>query len=359
MARDPVKLSLDGRVEWADNYLRAAQFQRPKWIPCSVGLLPATWKKYRQELEDLALEHPRIFRGYKRGSRDFDNLGDITYAAKEYTDAWGCRWENLAPGMVGQVAEHPLADWEAFETYQPPDLMQMTDLGQPRDWDAIARGLQRTAEHGGLRWGGGLHHGFMWMRLYYLRGFEDLMIDIATADPRLDRLIDVVLEQNMRVIERYLELGAELMSFGDDLGNQDALPISPRHWRQYLGPCYRRMYGACREAGAHVYMHSDGHLIPIIGDLIEAGVTIINPQIRANGLENLVRECKGRVCVNLDLDRQLFPFTTPAGIDAHIREAIEALGSDEGGLMLGAECAPDVPLDNIRAICEAFERYCF
>ena len=100
-------------------------------------------------------------------------------------------------------------------------------------------------------------------------------------------------------------------------------------------------------------------MIPVISDLIEAGVTVVNPQIRANGLDNLVRECKGKVCVNLDLDRQLFPFATPEEIDAHIREAIEALGSEEGGLMLSAECEPDVPLENIRAICEAFERYCF
>jgi len=72
-----------------------------------------------------------------------------------------------------------------------------------------------------------------------------------------------------------------------------------------------------------------------------------------------VRECKGRVCVNLDLDRQLFPFATPAQIDAHIRECLEALGSDECGLMPGAESAPDVPLDNTRAICEAYMRHCF
>lgn len=355
----PVRLSLEGRSEHVENYLRAVQFQRPRWIPCSIGLLPGTWKKYREALEDLVLEYPRVFPGYRKGSRDFDDLGDITYSAQRYTDAWGCVWENLHPGMVGQVAQHPLADWEAFDHWQPPDLMTVTDLNQPRDWDAVAAGIQRAKQSGGLAYGGGLYHGFMWMRLYYLRGFENLMIDIATADPRLDRLIELVLEQNLRVVRRYLELGAEFMSFGDDLGNQDALPISPAHWRRYLGPCYRELYGTCRAAGAHVYMHSDGHLVPIIPDLIEAGVTVLNPQIRANGLENLVRECKGKVCVNLDLDRQLFPFATPAQIDQHIRECIEALGSDEGGLMLSAECAPDVPLENVRAICDAYMRYCF
>jgi len=104
-------------------------------------------------------------------------------------------------------------------------------------------------------------------------------------------------------------------------------------------------------------MHTDGHIIPIIRDLIDCGVSVVNPQIRANGLDNLVRECKGKVCVSLDLDRQMFPFCSPADIDAHIREAVEKLGAPEGGLWLTAECGPDVPLDNIEAICQALETY--
>jgi len=352
-------LSLEGRNETAENDLRVIQFQHPKWIPAHVALLSGTWQKHREAVEEIVLRHPQVFPGYVRGSRDFDDLGHVSYACKECEDAWGCRWENLAPGMVGQAVTHPLEDWSALATYEPPDLLAIDDWGVPRDWDAVARSLDRQEEHGGIRTGGGLYHGFMWMRLYYLRGFANLMIDIATADPRLDTLIEMVLEQNQRVIERFIALGVEYMSFGDDLGNQVNLPISPAAWRHYLGPCYRQMYGACRDAGAHVYMHSDGDIKAVIPDLVEAGVTMINPQIRANGLEHIERLCKGTVAVNLDLDRQLFPFATPEEIDEHVRVAVETLALPEGGLRVSAECAPDVPLANIEALCIAFERYCY
>jgi hypothetical protein len=53
----------------------------------------------------------------------------------------------------------------------------------------------------------------------------------------------------------------------------------------------------------------------------------------------------------------MFPFATPEQIDAHVREAVEKLGSPEGGLWLSAECGPDVPLENIEAICQALEKY--
>jgi hypothetical protein len=90
---------------------------------------------------------------------------------------------------------------------------------------------------------------------------------------------------------------------------------------------------------------------------VDAGVNVINPQSRANGIEGLAHVCKGKVCVNLDLDRQLFPFCTPDDIDAHVRLAVEGLGSPEGGLWLQAELGMDVPLVNIEAVCASLEKY--
>jgi hypothetical protein len=104
-------------------------------------------------------------------------------------------------------------------------------------------------------------------------------------------------------------------------------------------------------------MHTDGHIVEIIPDLIDCGVNVLNPQVGANGLDNLARTCKGKVCVNLDLNRQMFPFWSPREIDEHVRDAVEALGSPEGGLWLFAEIADDVPLENVEAICQALERH--
>jgi hypothetical protein len=98
--------------------------------------------------------------------------------------------------------------------------------------------------------------------------------------------------------------------------------------------------------------------LEIIPDLIEAGVRVLNPQIRANGLSGLQAYAKGKVAIDLDLDRQFFPFATPAQIEDHIAEAFEALYLPEGGLMLHAECEPDVPLENIETICTTLERIC-
>ena len=168
----------------------------------------------------------------------------------------------------------------------------------------------------------------------------------------------VVRDYNVAVIRRFLELGAESMRFGDDLGMQRALPISPALWRRALKPCFAAMFGPCREAGALVYLHSDGHILEIIPDLIEVGVTVLNPQLSANGIEGLLKMGQGRVALDVDLNRQLFPFASPAQIEEHIGQAWEAFHAPEGGLMLRAECQPDVPLENIEAICRTLQRLC-
>ena len=337
------------------NFLKAALFDRPEWIPCGVGIMAATWMKYRERLEDIVLAHPRIFPGYEKGSTDFDLLGDKRYRKGRFTDNWGCTWHNIAEGMDSVVKGFPLENWDDFQAYRPPDPMTEGDgWGEPPDWDKTEAQLRERKENGRLATGS-LPHGFMYMRLWYLRGFENLMIDMATDEPRLHQLITMVLDYNMKTIDACLRAGAECMSFGDDLGCQHALPMSPEKFRQYLVPCYSRMFGRCREKGAIVYLHSDGHILEIIPDLIQCGVQIINPQIRANTLDGLRTYAKGKVCISLDLDRQLFPFATPREIQAHIREAADVLNSKEGGLMLYAECEPDVPLENIEAICETLE----
>jgi uroporphyrinogen decarboxylase len=198
----------------------------------------------------------------------------------------------------------------------------------------------------------------MYMRLFYLRRFENLMVDMAVGEPLLERLIAMVERYNTAVIDRYLELGAEMMGFGDDLGLQQILPMGPALWRRYIKPSYERMFRRCRERKVPISLHTDGHIVEIIPDLVEVGVLLLNPQIRANGLESLVRLAKGTVALNQDLDRQLFPVATPSQIEAHIREVFDALYLPAGGLMLHAECEPDVPLENVEVICRTLETLC-
>jgi len=330
-----------------ENYLKAAEFRYPQWIPFNVNLMPGTWQKYRENLEELVMRHPLIFGSYEKGSSDFDALPG-SYQEGEYTDEWGCVWRNVHSGLMGQVVFHPLSDWNNFKDYEPPDPLA------ERDWETIKKQFEEAKKEGNLASGGG---GSMFHRLCFLRGFENLMIDIATDSPALHDLIDMVFQYNIKQVEKLLEIGANMIHFGDDLGIQNRLPMSPEHFRKYLGPCYARIFGTCRKAGAHVYLHTDGNIVEIMEDLIEYGVTILNPEDYPNGLDAIASKCKGKVCVDLTFAQQYFPFLTPQRIFNYFEEVVVKLGSKEGGLMWYVEIDPDVPLENIEAIFQAVEKY--
>lgn len=315
-----------------EDRFKSMLFDYPEYIPVSVNILPAAWIKHREALDAIVARHPLLFDGKKPGERDYDAVGG-TYVYGDHVDAWGCVWSNIKTGMEAIVTGHPVPTRAAVHALKMPDV----DSGFP--------------------------HGFMYLRLLDLRGFEEAMLDFAEEPPELQMLIDTVLAYNLRqgklrlaALRKRGETGA-IVAFGDDLGMQDRIAIGPRKWRKYLKPCFEAIYRPFRDAGHYIYMHTDGHIVEIIPDLIECGVNVLNPQIGANGLDNLVAMCKGKVCVDLDLDRQLFPFYTPQEIDDHIREAVEKLGSPEGGLWLKAEIGDDVPLDNVEAICTALEKY--
>lgn len=309
--------------------MKAMLFDTPDAIPVGAYFLPAAWMKYREALDEIVARHPILF-GEPQPDRDYDANPATTYHAGQHVDAWGCVWSNLVDGMEAIVTGHPLKT------------------------RADVRRLTMPVEDSGFP------HGFMFLRLTDLRGFEEAMVDFAEEPPELQMLVEIVTAYNLRQAAlrlRDLRQPGQIVSFGDDLGMQTSLPISPRKWRKYLKPAYAAIYRPFREAGHYVYMHTDGHILEIIPDLIEVGVNVVNPQSRANGLDNLAAVCKGKVCVDLDLDRQLFPFATPKEIDAHVREAVEKLGSREGGLWLKAEMNYEVPLENIEAVCAALERY--
>ena len=184
------------------------------------------------------------------------------------------------------------------------------------------------------------------------------MLDIAEERPELDELIGIVEGYWFEVVKRWVELGVDVIGFGDDLGLQTALPISPEAWRRYIKPSYQRIFSYCRANGVHVSLHSDGYIVDIIPDLIECGVSILNPQDIVNGIDNLTRLAKGKVFLHLDIDRQkIMVFGKPEEIEAHIRTCITTLGSPQGGLSFIWYAFPPTPLENIEAGARAMDRY--
>ncbi|MBS6195725.1 MAG: hypothetical protein KH828_09110 [Clostridiales bacterium] len=309
--------------------IKAINYDYPEEIPVSCSFLPAAWLKYGEELVRLAKDYPDLIK-YIPDLNHLEESFPETYHLGEHVDEWGCVWSNVDDGMESIVTRHPV----------------------PRQEDIFTLEIPKNRD-------GRMPHGFMYLRLLDLRGFEEAMVDFAEEGEAIETLIAKVLHYNLiqgRVILERLKPG-EVAYFGDDLGMQTGLAIGAEKWRKYMKPCYTQIYKMFREKGCYVYMHTDGCIHEIMPDLVEAGVQMINPQFRANGIDNLERVCKGKIPINLDLDRQLFPFATPAQIKEHVRECVERLYLPQGGLGLNIELNYETPLENMAAVFDAVRQY--
>jgi len=254
------------------------------------------------------------------------------------------------------VTEHPLADWSAFESYQAPDP-EKTDGLEPVNWENIARKISQSKAQDELVQTD-LRHGHTFLQLCDIRGYQNLIFDMADDESRLWKLIQMLEDFNLAIVEKYIRLGAEWMSYPEDLGMQTGPMLSPRHFKKYIQPSYQRLMRPALESGCIVHMHSDGDIRLLVDDMLESGVQVINLQDLVNGIDWIAARFAGKVCIDLDIDRQEITFKgRPKDIDALIREEVEKLGRKEGGLMMIYGLYPGVPLENAKALMDAMEKY--
>ena len=329
-------------------------------VPMDFHINEACWQYYPQEaLFDLMEAHPYLFPGFVRPLGGYaPSFGACSRAGMPFTDDFGCVWETSEDGIVGVVTEHPLADWAAFETYKMPDPAVCMGLG-PIDWAGEAQRIQAARARGEVV-SASLRHGHTFLQLADLRGYENLMYDMADEEPRLLALIEMLEAFNMEIVRRYVAMGVDIMQYPDDMGMQFTPMISPEYFRRYLKPSCQRLMHVAREAGVAIHMHSDGCIRDLADDLVDSGVDVLNLQDIVNGVDWIAGKYAGKVCIELDIDRQcITPMGTPAQIDTLIREEVTKLGSKKGGLMMIYGLYPGVPLENVKALMDAMERYAF
>jgi len=343
-------------MSYRENFIRTIEFREPEYIPCHIDVLLPVWKECGRKLEEIFSKHPMIFSDFGPSPPKYKEL-DHPRAKRIFKDPFGCMWFFPEEGLQGQVVEHPLKNWKHFEDYELPD----PEEGMPVEggglipWDDVYESLERVKEGKGLIVGY-MPHGFFFQRLYYLRGFTNLLRDFIQKPPQIYELIERLTEYNLELVDRLLKFKSlHMIYFGDDLGTQYRLLVSPKVFRELILPSYRKIFGKVRANNVHVYLHSDGHVIEIMNDLIESGVSVLNVEGSVNGLKNLA-EFKSRVCMDVYVDPQhLLPFGMPSEVRDYVRRLVDLLSLKRGGLIIRAELNVPIRLENIEALCQAME----
>ena len=196
----------------------------------------------------------------------------------------------------------------------------------------------------------------------YLRGIDQILLDLALAPEVAEYIFQRIAAFYLEYARRTFEAaggGIDVFMTGDDFGTQKGLFMSPEMWRRFLRPGFKAFADLGRRYGCKVTHHSCGSIKPIIPDMIECGLDILNPiQPDVNDMDRreLKRRFGDRLCFHgsISIQRTL-PFGTPDDVRNEVRERFESLGPGGGFIFCTAHnIQADTPTENVVALFEAY-----
>ena len=271
-------------------------------------------------------------------------------------DGWGVAHEKSPNSMHMTQMYHPLKNFtemDEFEAYPWPDFTKADFSGIEQEINELhAKGLAVFI------W----QECTIWETAWYLRSMENLMMDMAMEDEKAYFLLDLITDKACYRAEKFAKMGADILGLGDDIGMQSSIMMSEEMYRQWLKPRLAKVIRAAKNVKPDILIsyHSCGFVEPLINDLIEAGIDILNPvQPECMDFEEIHQKYGNRISFNGTIGTQkLMPFGTPDQIKAEVTKNLDLAG-EKGGLFCCPThmLEPEVPWKNIEAYVQACQEY--
>jgi len=290
------------------------------------------------EVEDL--DGICCFEDYRR-----EPLDDL-----HWRDEWGIIWGTAGHG-IGYPVEHPVKSEADLDKLIPPDPDADHRLVM------LEAAVRRFKGEKAIVFLG--HDAFEFPA--NLRGMDNLLMDYALNPELAHRVARVVVDYKKRVLERALELGADVALTGDDYAYRHAPMMSPAHFREFILPYFKEIVDLAHAHGKPFIKHTDGNIWPILEMMVEAGIDGIDPLEPLAGMD--IGEVKERygdrlvLCGNVDCSVVLTRASTQEVVEA-VKETLAKAAVGGGHIMASSNSIhPAVKPENYVAMLEATREF--
>lgn len=308
-----------------------------------------TYELERALDEDMLLTSVGWVNGYYQSG--YENV-------EHFQDEWGVTWKTVeyktrfGPGKYTEPFGHPLADDNTLDAYHAPD---------PERPSLYVEAERVIREYKDEYWIVGVTPTTIFETAWALRGYERLLTDMASNPDRANQVLEIPFRYHLAVTRHLVERGVDMIWLGDDVGGQNSMLMSPKMWRIYLKPRMAELIASLHAINPQIKVayHSDGVIYPIIPDLIEIGVDVLNPiQPMAMDPARIKEEYGDRLCFwgSMDIQHTL-PFGSPEDVGNEVIDRLLTLGKD-GGLIIGPthNLQLDTPLENFWALVNTIKQ---
>ncbi len=203
--------------------------------------------------------------------------------------------------------------------------------------------------------------GHMYETSWQIRGYTEFLMDLMDRPEWCEYILDRIKERNLLNATAAARAGVDMLRTGDDVANQNTLMFSADTWRRIFKPRWAQVYAAARaiKPDIEIWYHSDGNITQIVPDLIEIGVTILNPvQPECLDLTALKRAYGDKLVFDGTVGTQsTMPWGTPEEVRGVVRSRARDIGYD-GALIFSPThmLEPEVPVANVVAFADEVKR---
>jgi hypothetical protein len=319
--------------------------QNPTRIPNQLWLLPWATKRFPREIDQIHQEFPDDIVGAGHLRPEGKRVSGDPYAVGESVDAWGCKRVNVQEGVIGEVKD-PLIqdpDWSDRDNLIIPEELLDFDKTSINQY---CRTTDAFVSTGGFT---------LFERMQWLRGTEQLMMDLVHPQPGMMEVLMKVHDFNCRLTEKLCRCDIDAIMWLDDWGAQNNLLIHPRTWVKIFKPLYQEYINIAKRYGKKSFMHSDGHILAILPHLIDMGLDAINSQIFCMGVDAL-KHFRGKITFWGEMDRQyLLAFASTDEVALAVEQVYEGLWQS-GGCIAQCEFGVGAKPENVLQVFQTWKR---
>lgn len=292
-----------------------------------------------------------------------------TFEDGSWKDIWGVIRKNVLVdskdserGNYEHVVEHPLAGAETVKDIEKYDGWPSPDW---YDYSCVERTAGIHSEFSVVCGGDRLNRTAQLKPAMYLRGVEQIMLDLALNDMLveaiIERLVYFFLEYNSRIFKNS-NGKIDIFFMGDDFGTQNGLIMSIEMWRRFFRPGFKKFIELAHSYGIKVMHHTCGSIEPLIPDFIDCGLDILQslqPGAAGMDLIKIKREYGRHICFQGGIDIQkTMPYGTAADVKNEVIDRLKTLSPGGGYILCTAHnMQADTPTENILALYEAAGKY--
>lgn len=284
-----------------------------------------------------------------------------------FKDEYGIGWRMPKDdGLYYDMYTHPLdgnITEEDVERYQLPDPLEPSRfLGLRETASKILKEEKRALIIGNMS--AGIFELYMWTR-GFMDGYTDWAGNQDLAKKMLHKYMDLQLAYWERMFEVMDGIPIDVVQMADDLAGQSRMLISSASYQKMLKPFHKEMFDYIHsKTDAKIFFHSCGAVYPVISDLIEIGVDILNPvQVSAGNMDSAkLKEEFGKDITfwggGVDTQNAFDERYTPDEVRADVRKRLEDL-MPGGGFVFNTvhNIQGNVPPENIMAMWETLQEY--